>query len=176
MARHATRQISFADAEMHMQGVTLDPMLQRVADLLDRRADLVDRVYDDLVRGLKRPRTGRDGISAAQVLRSFLLARIKNWDLRELRERIADGYTLRVFTQFFASPVANYRTLNRNFNRLRPETVRRGTRSASSWSLASARSREEHRRRRRHPAFFAAGLPRAREDARSPRRRARVRR
>lgn len=124
MTRQVTKQISFADAEMRMQGVTLDPILQRVSDFLDRHADLVDRVYADLVRGLKRPRTGRDGISAAQVLRTFVLARIKDWDLRELRERIADGYTLRVFTQFFAATVPNYRTINRNFNRLRPETVR----------------------------------------------------
>jgi len=109
---------------MRMQGVSLDPILQRVSEFLERQADLVDRVYADLVRGLKRPRTGRDGISAAQVLRTFVLARIKNWDLRELHERIADGYTLRVFTHFFAARIPNYRTLNRNFNRLRPETVR----------------------------------------------------
>jgi len=107
-----------------MQGVSLEPMLQRIADLLDRQAELVDMVYRDLVRGLKRPRTGRDGMGATQVLRTFILARIKNWDLRELRERVADGYSLRVFTQFFAAKVPDYRTLNRNFNRLRPETIR----------------------------------------------------
>jgi IS5 family transposase len=58
------------------------------------------------------------------VIRSYLLSRIKNWDLRELRERIADGYSLRLFTHFFSGRVPNHRTLNRNFNRLRPETVR----------------------------------------------------
>jgi len=124
MTRQAGQQISFADAELICQGVSLDPILQCISDLLDRQADLVDKVHADLVQGLKRSRTGRDGISAAQVLRTFVLARIKSWDLRELRERIADGYTLRIFTHFFAGGVPNFRTLNRNFNRLRPETVR----------------------------------------------------
>lgn len=107
-----------------MQGVALEGTLQQISDLLDRQAHLVDKVHADLVRGLKRSHTGRDGITAAQVLRSFILARIKNWDLRELRERIADGYSLRLFTHFYSGRVPNHRTLNRNFNRLRPETVR----------------------------------------------------
>lgn len=110
--------------EMRMQGVALEATLQQISDLLDRQADLVDKVHHDLVRDLKRSHTGRDGITAAQVLRSFILARIKNWDLRELQERIADGYSLRLFTHFYSGRVPNHRTLNRNFNRLRPETLR----------------------------------------------------
>jgi hypothetical protein len=31
--------------------------------------------------------------------------RVKNWDYRELRERIADGVTLRQFTDFYCDPV-----------------------------------------------------------------------
>jgi hypothetical protein len=31
---------------------------------------------------------------------ALVLMRIKNWDYRELRERIADGVTLRQFTDF----------------------------------------------------------------------------
>jgi hypothetical protein len=37
-------------------------------------------------------------LKAPQVLRSMILMRVKNLDYRELRERIADGYTLRHFT------------------------------------------------------------------------------
>jgi IS5 family transposase len=124
MARQPNPQVTFGDMEMRMQGVALEATLQQISDLLDRQADLVDKAHADLVRGLKRPHTGRDGITAAQVLRSFILARIKNWDLRELRERIADGYSLRLFTHFYSGRVPNHRTLNRNFNRLCPETVR----------------------------------------------------
>jgi hypothetical protein len=48
------------------------------------------RVRRDLVRGLKQPHHGRRGLTAAQVLRALVLMRVKNWDYRELRERIAD--------------------------------------------------------------------------------------
>jgi IS5 family transposase len=34
------------------------------------------------------------------VLRALVLMRLNNWDDRELRERIADGITLRQFTDF----------------------------------------------------------------------------
>ena len=81
-------------------------------------------VHQDLVRGLTRPRTGRGGLSAAQVLRAFVLQRVKAWDLRELRERIADGYTLRLFTTFDSQPVPKHDAFHRAFCRLTPATVR----------------------------------------------------
>jgi IS5 family transposase len=58
------------------------------------------------------------------VLRAFVLQRIKAWDLRELRERIADGYTLRLFTTFDAHPVPKHDAFHRAFCRLTPVTVR----------------------------------------------------
>src|SRR5881397_2832351 len=93
-------QPSFADMELQRQGLTLDATLQAISDLLDQHGELVDMVRQDLVRGLKNPGTGREGVNAQQVLRSFTLKSIKNWDLRELRERITDGMTLRIFTTF----------------------------------------------------------------------------
>jgi IS5 family transposase len=33
-------------------------------------------------------------LTAPQVLRALVLMRVKNWDYRELRERIADGLRL----------------------------------------------------------------------------------
>jgi IS5 family transposase len=49
--------------------------------------------------------------------------RVKNWDYRELRERIADGYTLRYFTQFASQVVPKHDAFNRAFNRLTPATL-----------------------------------------------------
>jgi IS5 family transposase len=121
--RIAAPQISFADAEMLAQGV-LDRTLKRISDVLDQQGSLVDTVYNDLARGLKRSKAGRNGMTATQVLRSYILWRIKNWDMRELRERIADGYTTGVFTHFYSACVPNFQTFNRNFNRLTPETIR----------------------------------------------------
>jgi IS5 family transposase len=122
--RPCARPLSFTDLEWQAQGIALDAPLQAVADFLDAHGDLVSLVHQDLVRGLKRPRTGRGGLGAAQVLRAFVLQRIKAWDLRELRERIADGYTLRQFTAFDSQPVPKHDAFHRAFCRLTPATVR----------------------------------------------------
>src|SRR5215831_21274066 len=82
------------------QGVRLEPLLQAISDFLDDQQQIVDRVRRDLARGLKKPKSGRRGLMPQQVLRSFVLKRVKNWDYRELRERISDGMTLRQFTEF----------------------------------------------------------------------------
>lgn len=123
MPRLADRQVSFAEAEL-TANARRDPLLGCLAEFLDQNQSLVDLVMADLVRGLKRPQTGRDGLDPARVLRSFVLGRIKNWDLRELRERIDDGQSLRVFTTFFAAPVPTHRAFGNAFSRLTPQTMR----------------------------------------------------
>ncbi|MFQ5574859.1 MAG: ISNCY family transposase [Terriglobia bacterium] len=124
MTRVAIPQKSFADLELERQGVVLDAVLLSISDLLDEHGELVEMVHQDLLRGLKRPETGREGMSAEKVLRAFVLQRVKNWDFRELRERIADGYTLRQFTQFYSDAVPSHQAFHRAFQRLQPETVR----------------------------------------------------
>jgi len=93
--RTAKPQISFADWELLQQGILLEPLLQSISDFLDDHKEMIEAVRRDLQRGLKNPGTGRNGLAPQQVLRSLILMRIKNWNYRELRERIADGYTLR---------------------------------------------------------------------------------
>lgn len=117
-------QPSFADFELQAQGLALEPALQRIADLLDHHGELVDLVRQDLVRGLRTPTRGRAGMTAEQVLRAFVLQRVKAWDLRELSARTADGYTLRGFTRFFSAPVRRHDAFHRAFTRLTPATVR----------------------------------------------------
>jgi IS5 family transposase len=123
MTRSSIFQYSFADLEFLQQGVCLEPMLQAISDFIDRQGHLVDRVRHDLQRGLKNLKIGRNGITAQQVLRSLVLMRVKNWDYRELRERIADGYTLRRFTRFYSRAVPKHDAFNRAFNRLTPATL-----------------------------------------------------
>jgi IS5 family transposase len=123
MSRAAVAQISFADLAFIHQRIHLEPTLRRIADFLDRHAALIDGVRRDLERGLTHPATGRHGVTAPQVLRSLILMRVKNWDYRELRERIADGYTLRHFTQFDSQRVPKHDAFNRAFNRLSPSTL-----------------------------------------------------
>jgi transposase, IS5 family len=124
MSRAAAPQISFADLEFIHQRIHLEPTLRAIAGFLDTHTSLVDGVRRDLERGLTHPATGRHGVTAPQVLRSLILMRVKNWDLRELRERIADGYTLRHFTQFESQPVPKHDAFNRAFHRLTPDTLR----------------------------------------------------
>jgi len=122
--RADTPQISFADVEFLSQGVHLDPLLEKISGFIDKHPELADAVRCDLERGLKNPQTGRGGLSPNQVLRSLILMRVKNWDYRELRERINDGYTLRNFTGFYSQPVPKHNAFNYAFNRLRPATMK----------------------------------------------------
>jgi transposase, IS5 family len=119
-----TGPMTLIDIALMQQAVQLDPVLAAISDFIDEHNDIVERVRKDLLRGLKNPDTGRPGLTAPQVLRSMLLMRIKNWDFRELRERIADGYSLRQFTGFYSDDVPLHYAFNRSFNRLTPETVK----------------------------------------------------
>src|SRR5437867_7715517 len=115
--------MSFADWELLQQGILLEPVLQTISDFLDDHEEMIEAVRRDLEQGLKNPGTGRNGLTPQQVLRSLILKRVKNWDFRELRERIADGYTLRYFTQFQSQRVPKHDAFNRAFNRLTPDTL-----------------------------------------------------
>ncbi len=123
MTRIADPQINFADIEFLTQGIDLDPILKRMSDFLDDQPKIFERVRQDLQWGLKKPNTGRTAMPPTQVLRSLILMRVKNWDYRELRERIADGYTLRRFTGFNSRRVPKHDAFNRAFNKLRPQTL-----------------------------------------------------
>ena len=116
--------MSFADLELLRQGVRLEPLLQAICDFLDKQAAPVERVRRDLIRGLNEPDKGRRGLTASQTLRALVLMRLKNWDYRELRERIADGITLRRFTDFYCDKVPKHDAFNRSFNRLTPATLK----------------------------------------------------
>ena len=124
MSRTTDLQVSFADLEFMRQGIFLDPVLQTISDFLDQQEEMIEKVRVDLERGLKNPQTGRSGLTPPQVLRSLVLMRIKNWDYRELRERINDGYTLRRFTDFLSPSVPQHQAFQRAFNRLTPQTLR----------------------------------------------------
>src|SRR5271167_2392241 len=121
--RAAKPQISFADWELLQQGIVLEPPLQSISNFLDDHEEVIEAVRRDLERGLKNPATGRDGLTPQQVLRSLILMRVKNWNYRELRERVSDGYTLRQFTDFYCQPVPKHDAFNRAFNRLTPKTL-----------------------------------------------------
>jgi transposase, IS5 family len=106
------------------QGLRLEPLLQAISDFLDDQKDMIEQIRRDLTRDLKNAETGRNGLTPQQVLRSLVLMRVKNWNYRELRERIVDGCTLRQFTDFYCQPVPRHDAFHRGFNRLTPETLK----------------------------------------------------
>src|SRR6516164_2025247 len=81
MSRSANSQFSFADWELLRQGVVLEPSLAAIADFLDEHEEIIEAIRRDLRCGLKRPDTGRKGLTAQQVLRSLILMRVKNLGL-----------------------------------------------------------------------------------------------
>src|SRR5437879_8771836 len=85
---------------------------------------MIEAVRRDLERGLKNPATGRNGLTPSQLLRACVLKSVQNSDYRESRERIAYGYTLRQFTEFYCQPVPKHHAFNSAFRRLTPETVK----------------------------------------------------
>src|SRR3972149_1409972 len=117
-------QITFADLEFMSQGIQLDPVLEQILRFVTENAALVESVRKQHDRGLKKPKTGRSGLTAQQAILSLILMRIKNWDYRELAERIADGYTLRRFTQFYSQRVPKHDAFNRAHNRMSAETLK----------------------------------------------------
>jgi transposase-like protein DUF772 len=123
MTRTREPQLSFADLEFLSQNVRLEPVLQAISNFIDQHAELVEKVRRDLATGLQKPHTGRHGLTAQQTLRALTLMRVKNWNYRELRERIADGYTLRRFTDFHSQSVPKHDAFHRAFNRLTPATL-----------------------------------------------------
>jgi len=118
-------QISFADLELLRQGVQMDPDLKQISAYADQHPELIEAVEPELHHGLKKPRTGRPGLTAAQVILSWILMRIKNWHYRELAQRIGDGFSLRIFTRFYSHPVPKHDAFHRGHNRLTPDLVQR---------------------------------------------------
>ena len=124
MRRVRKQQRSFADLELERQEVCMEAALAEISRLLDRRGErLLEAIAQDLRRGLKSPEKGRDGMSAEQVFRSLVLKQIKNWPFRELRERIADGITLREFARFGAARVPKFRAFHRASTKLTANTL-----------------------------------------------------
>jgi IS5 family transposase len=123
VSRTVNPQLSFADLELMFLGVHLDPTLQGISDFLDGLPSLAELVRKDLERRLKNARTGRKGLTPDQTLRSLILWRFYNWDYRQLRDRINDGYTLRQFTHFFSQRVPKHDAFQRAFTQITPATM-----------------------------------------------------
>src|SRR6516225_5246828 len=104
MSRLANSQFSFADWELLRQGVVVESSLAAIADFLDEHEEIIEAIRGDLRCGLKRPDTGRKGLTAQQVLQTLKL-------INELLVQAAvamgleDGSKLRVDTTVVATDI-----------------------------------------------------------------------
>ena len=93
MSRLAEPQLSFADVEWRHQGVHLDPQLQGILTFLDDHASLIRASAPRLGARVEKTRYRPYwDYPFADLTRAHPHARQLNWDYRELRERINDGY------------------------------------------------------------------------------------
>jgi IS5 family transposase len=100
--------------------------LREMSAVLDSLHEAARLVHADLVgRGRHRvdPNTGRDGMTAEQILRAFVVKQMNGFSYEELAFHLADSNTYRTFCRFGIDQTPPKRaTLQRNIKRVRAET------------------------------------------------------
>ena len=95
--------------------------LEAVSRILDDNPAMYDLVYRDMVRA-KRPDTGREGMTAEQVLRCTILKQYRNLSYEELAFHLEDSHSFRAFSRLQMDQRPGVSTLQENIKELRPTT------------------------------------------------------
>jgi IS5 family transposase len=97
--------------------------MSAILDGLSEGAELLRAVERDILRG-NRADTGRDGMTAEQVLRALQVKQMNGFSYDELAFHLADSTTYRAFCRIGIGDKPPKRsTLQENIKRLRPETL-----------------------------------------------------
>ena len=95
-------------------GRTLDVVLEQVAPA----------IHADLVRGLKKPGSGRRGMTARQVVAVLVIKQMSAFSYEELAFHLADSDSYRRLVGYgLGDQPPSAKTLQRNVKKLRPETL-----------------------------------------------------
>lgn len=95
-------------------GRTLDVVLEQVAPA----------IHADLVRGLKKPGSGRRGMTARQVVAVLVIKQMTAFSYEELAFHLADSDSYRRLVGYgLGDQAPSAKTLQRNIKKLRPETL-----------------------------------------------------
>jgi transposase, IS5 family len=98
--------------------------LTKMGALLDEAPEVLGLVQADLLAGVKNPKTGRRGMNAEFVLRALIVKQMNGYSYDELAFHLADSATYQRFCRIgFCDTVPSAKTLQRNFKRVRPETL-----------------------------------------------------
>jgi len=99
--------------------------LKRIREIVSGCPEIADLVYEDLIRGLDDPETGRNGdMTAEQVFKVLLIKQMNGFSYRLLEYHLADSRTYRWFCDFgIGDEIPSESTLNRDIKKVRPETL-----------------------------------------------------
>jgi IS5 family transposase len=95
--------------------------LEAISEILDGHAEMLDRVYQDL-SGTRRVDTGRDGMSAEQVLRCAILKQYRSLTYEELEFHLQDSQSFRTFAKMRMGQDPSASTLQENIKALSVES------------------------------------------------------
>jgi IS5 family transposase len=95
--------------------------LQQISQVLDATPRVLDLVYENLVRSA-RPTTGREGMTAEQVLRCAILKQYRQLTYEELAFHLEDSDSFRGFSRLEMGQYPCKSILQENIKALREET------------------------------------------------------
>lgn len=95
--------------------------LQHISQILDATPKVVELAYQDLVRAA-RPTTGREGMTAEQVLRCAILKQYRQLTYEELAFHLEDSDSFRGFSRLEMGQYPGKSILQENIKALREET------------------------------------------------------
>jgi IS5 family transposase len=95
--------------------------LEAISRVLDDNPGIYEFVYQDMVRA-KRADTGREGMTAEQVLRCAILKQYRNLSYEELAFHLEDSQSFRAFSRLRMGQRPGVSTLQENIKELRPGT------------------------------------------------------
>jgi IS5 family transposase len=95
--------------------------LEAISAILDTQLQILDRVYKDLLR-VRLADTGREGMSAEQVLRCAILKQYRNLTYEELAFHLEDSQGFRAFAKMRMGQYPSSSTLQENIKALSVES------------------------------------------------------
>ena len=95
--------------------------LAAISDILDAHPEMLEGVFKDL-SGSRRVDTGRDGMTAEQVLRCAILKQYRNLTYEELEFHLQDSQSFRTFAKMRMGQYPSASTLQENIKALSVES------------------------------------------------------
>lgn len=95
--------------------------LRGISEILDAHPEFLDRIYQDLSKA-RRVDTGRDGMTAEQVLRCAVLKQYRTLTYEELEFHLEDSQSFRAFSKLRMGQKPSASTLQENIKALSVET------------------------------------------------------